>query len=161
MVTRQSLAAQYRLLGDAELVELANSVEMTELAREVAAAELEARGVTSARQAPAAIRLEAEPEATPDPDHETELDEGDADLVQIARYLKPMEAEILRTRLEAEGVFAVITDHNLAQVNPILSPVIGGARVLVRESQRNQAREIMLAVERGDYRLEDEPGNSA
>jgi hypothetical protein len=163
-VTRQSLAEQHRLFGDRELIELVQSPEMTTLAREVAGAELVSRGIElhptddesaadGAGLAPASAQDSAQDSADDPAQGETEP--GDADLVEIARFLKPIEAEILRGRLEAEGVLAIVADANLARVNVILAPVIGGARVLVRAADFAQAREIMGAVERGDYRISD------
>jgi hypothetical protein len=161
-VSRQSMAEQFRLLKNHELRQLANSAEMTELAREVAAGELEARGIAFHRQRPPAA---SEPgrEESRDADDDAERGGGDdVDLVQVARYLDPMEAEILRSRLEAEGIFVVLTDHNMGGVNPFFA-VVGGARVLVPEPQLDAAREVVKAVARGDYKLDDQSdtGNPA
>jgi hypothetical protein len=157
-VSRQSLAERYRLLEDDELIALVNCDEMTELARQVATAELESRGIARPmRQAP--LRSEPAREEPSCLDDRMEPD-GDADLVQVARYLKPMEAEILRSRLEAEGIFAVVTDHNMGGVNPFFA-IIGGARVLVLEPELDAAREVVRAIERGDYKLEDQSDTPA
>jgi hypothetical protein len=82
-------------------------------------------------------------------------DLGSGDLVMVAHYLDPIEAEILRSRLEAEGVNAIIGDTNLVGVIPILSPVFGGVRVLVPESHCELAHKVIAAIERGDYALDD------
>lgn len=163
-VTRQSLAEQYRLFTDSELVEVVRSPEMTPLAREVAGGELAARGLAvevtgtpnpegdeRATTAATVSATSEEPAFRP----EDASEPGADDLVQIARHLKAVEAEILRGRLEAEGLLAIVADANLAQVNPILAPVIGGVRVLVRAADLARAQEIMSAVARGDYALDD------
>jgi hypothetical protein len=62
---------------------------------------------------------------------------------------------MLQSRLEIEGVPAVIADANMVQVYPLLSVAVGGVRVLVPDSYLERAREIAAAVSRGDYALDD------
>jgi hypothetical protein len=76
--------------------------------------------------------------------------------VQLARTFTAIEAQMLRSRLEVEGIPAVVTDDNIVQASPLLSLAIGGARVLVPESYFELATEIAAAVARGEYALDDE-----
>ncbi|MFI5013295.1 MAG: DUF2007 domain-containing protein [Hyphomicrobiales bacterium] len=146
-VTRESLQESLSLLSDDELLGQFHSGELTGLAQEVASAELRSRGVRLTKP---------EAEAASEERHEEPPDFGEGDLVQVARFLTPMEAEILRGRLEAEGVQAMVADTNMVQVNWLLGPVIGGVRVLVSESHLERAQEILKAVRRGDYALKDD-----
>jgi hypothetical protein len=66
-----------------------------------------------------------------------------------------MEADMLKSRLEIEGVPAVLADAQMIQTNPLIAIAVGGVRVLVPESYSNRAREIVRAVEKGDYALDD------
>ena len=75
------------------------------------------------------------------------------DLAVAARYFTAAEAYILRNRLELEGIPATVTDDNMAQT--VWSIPVGGVRVLVSESDIQRAREIVRAIERGDYTLDN------
>jgi hypothetical protein len=92
--SRASLAAKFLALDDFELSELYRSGELTELASDVAREELARRGLDTSATAPSP---QSEPEVSSEP-----LIQGD--LVMVARLLDATEAEMLRGRLEAEGV---------------------------------------------------------
>jgi Putative prokaryotic signal transducing protein len=149
--TRESLLERFQLLSDEELLALFQSGDLIDTAREVAAAELWQRGVDLAKPA-------ADAQA-PSEDTFASADEGtlvSGDLMLIARVFTPIEAHMLQSRLEAEGVPAVVADAHIVQANPFLTMAVGGVRVLVPESHAEQAREIMRAIERGDYALDEQ-----
>ena len=76
------------------------------------------------------------------------------DLLLLARYLDPMEAHMARGCLVAAGIPAVIADDNMS--NQPMVPVMGGVRVLVPESYLQQSQEVLAALARGDFALDDE-----
>jgi len=86
-VTRESLQDSFKLVNDEDLLSQFQSGERTSLAQEVARVELRRRGVDLA---------ESEVEAASKERGEQRIEIEDGDLVQIARFLNPMEAEILR-----------------------------------------------------------------
>jgi hypothetical protein len=45
-----------------------------------------------------------------------------------------MEALMLKSRLEVDGVPAIVTDANIVQTNAFLTLAVGGVRVLVPEA---------------------------
>ena len=139
-VTPESLAEKFRLYDDDELLELYRSGDLTELAQAVARTELASRGIDP----PAVSPTDAEPEPT-----------VEGDLVMVARIYDPLEAEMLRGRLESEGVPAMVADTLTAQTNPFYKLAIGGVRVMVPEAYLARAREIVRADARGDYALDD------
>jgi hypothetical protein len=139
-VTPESLAEKFRLYGDDELLELYRSGDLTELAQAVARTELASRGIDPPAVSP--------PDAEPEPAVE-------GDLVMVARIYDPLEAEMLRGRLESEEVPAIVADTQTAQVNPFYKLAIGGVRVMVPEAYQARAREIVRADARGDYALDD------
>ena len=142
-VTRQSLLEHFQVLKDGELLAQFRSGELTALAQSVAAEELHRRGI-EASKAPVEIR----PKGQEALDTET--------LVPIARFFTVVEADMLQSRLEADGVPAVVADAQTVQANPLLAVAIGGVRVLVPESYVDRARAIVGAVDRGDYALDDD-----
>src|SRR5262245_17491785 len=159
-ITRESLLDRFRLLSDKELLGLLQSGDLIDLAKEVAAEELRQRGVEFAK--PATEANTANEEALGSEDNEDALGSednaptGGGDLVLIARFFTPVEAHMLQSRLQADGVLAVVVDAQLVGVNPLFTLALGGVRVLVPESDYERAREIVSAIERGDYALDDQ-----
>ena len=49
----------------------------------------------------------------------------------IARLFTALDAHLLQSRLEVEGVPAVVVDDNIVQTNPFLTLAVGGVRVFV------------------------------
>jgi hypothetical protein len=139
-VTRENLAEHFRLLSDDELLAEFQSGDLTDLAKVVAAEELGRRNVEPP-EVPS--ELPADEPVTP----------ISGDLVLVARYASAAEAHILRGRLELEGVPATITDDNMTRTLGWVP--VGGVRVLVPESDAQRACEIIRAIERGDYALEN------
>jgi len=149
-ITAQSLAENFERLNDEALLELFRSGDLTDLARGVAAAELRKRGIDRAK--PATATVAPVPEAPP------EIPETlpGGDLVALAHFFTPIDAYLLKDRLEMEGVPAIVADANMIQTNQLLNLAIGGVRVLVSETQFERASEIAAAVQRGDYALKDQ-----
>ena len=141
-VTRQSLVEHFGLLSDDELLEQFQSGDLTELAREVAAAELRSRRIDFSEA------LSSKPATEPDP----EAGWSSEDLVLLAR-LDAVSASLLQSRLNAEGVPAIIAD-DFAYRNVPFGVGVDGVRVLVPESYLDRAAEIKRKIDRGDYALE-------
>jgi hypothetical protein len=146
----ESLAEKFRLYSDEELLELFSSGDLTEMAQSVACVELASRRIDPQRStAPIPSPSDQEPESEPDSEPVVQ-----GDLVMVMRMLNPIEAEMLRGRLEAEGVPAMVADTLAYQINA-LKLAIGGVRVMVPEAYLARAREILQADARGDYALDD------
>jgi putative signal transducing protein len=141
-VTPQSLLEQYQLLNDDELLAQFRSGELTDLAKNVAGEELQRRGVDLSNGA-----IEAPTE--------TEDASVEGDLVMIARVSTPAEAEMLKGRLEVEGVPAVVVDAHTVQTLALFSLAVGGVRVLVPSSYADRAMAIVKSVANGDYAVND------
>jgi hypothetical protein len=140
-VARQNLMEHFQLLSDGELLAQFQSGELTDLAKEVAALELGHRKIDFSK-----------PMAEKPAPGDATFDSGD--LALVARYSTATEAYMLQSRLELEGVPAVVTDAQMAQ--NLVPLAIGGVRVLVPESYLPRAREIALAIERGDFALDNQ-----
>ena len=140
--SREELCEQFALLGDTELLRRFRSGDLTELAEEAAAAELRRRGVPIA-ETPAWFSAAAD------------AARGADELVLLARVLTPTEAYILQGRLQAEGIPVTVADDQLVQTNALLTLAVGGVRLLVPQSRLQAAREVLAAIARGDYVLDD------
>lgn len=71
----------------------------------------------------------------------------------VATYVDPIEANILKARLEAEGIAAFVFDEHLIRMNWLYSNALGGAKVKVHEDRVEAAEEIIQAIEAGEYEL--------
>lgn len=61
----------------------------------------------------------------------------------ISTYTYPHEAHMAKTYLESEGLNVVIQDELTAQVNNFYSNAIGGVKLLIRESDFENARQLL------------------
>ncbi len=61
-------------------------------------------------------------------------------LVTVATFFNASEAYIIKGLLESEGIEAMIFDENAAAYTPI---VIGGVRLVVRQSDLEKAKKIL------------------
>ena len=83
---------------------------------------------------------------------ETKTDDGEPVFLEtIARSLKSQQLEILRARLEAEGIPAFVMDGNMNQAYSLVSVALGGARLQVPRQYIAQAREIMANINSGAF----------
>lgn len=147
MNDRNALAALFADLSDDALIERMRSGSLTDGAMRVAQEEADSRGLRAERPA-----QETRGQATEEPWHSGT--QGGADLVNLIGLLKPMEAEVLRSRLEAEGVYATVADTDLARIG-WAAPAEGGARVLVAERDFEKAKTVLARLQRGDYSLDE------
>jgi hypothetical protein len=60
------------------------------------------------------------------------------------------------SRLEAEGIEAVIYDENFASIVPGVSQVIGGNRICVKASQAENAMKVLKAINLENKKSEEE-----
>jgi hypothetical protein len=72
----------------------------------------------------------------------------------VASFAEPWKAHILRGRLEAEGIFALIVDEGQVGLNWPWAWALGGVKVQVLGDDRDGALEIVRRGLAGDYRHE-------
>jgi len=144
-IERESLEALFHGLSDEELLARCGS-DLTELAREVALAEASRRGLTLAARAAldAAQGVEVAP--------------GHGPLSLCARYINPIDAQVLAARLQSEGLAAQVMDADTVYANGALfgSLSLGGVRVMVPESQLEDAKRIREAFDAGEYAIDED-----
>ena len=139
--TRQSLVEHFGLLSDDELLDQFQSGDLTDLAQDVAAAELRSRKIdfSEARS----------PKPSTEPEVDVKAGWSSEDLVLVARR-NSVSANLLQSRLNAEGVPAIVADENVPYCVGV-----DDVRVLVPESYFERAAEIKKKIDRGDYALDD------
>jgi hypothetical protein len=139
---RADLCAAFRDMSDEELAERWAGGQLTELAMEVARAEFARRGIE-----PPAIAL---PEPAQD-----EAPGGAIVFATVARSLMPTELQVLRARLESEGIPAFVADGEINRMNSLWSIAVGGARLLVPRQYEAEARQIIAHVKSGRFALRE------
>lgn len=121
----EDLAAQYALMSETELMELAGSYDgLLDIAQAALRAEFARRGLE-----PPLVEEPEEPEFRR--------------LVTVRQYRDLTEALVGRSLLESAGIQAWIADEHLVRMNWFLSNMIGGMRLQVDESDEAAAREIL------------------
>jgi Zn finger protein HypA/HybF involved in hydrogenase expression len=63
--------------------------------------------------------------------------------ITVLTFTFASEVAIIRGRLESEGITCFVQDELTVQVNPLYSNAIGGVKLQVKESDLNQAIEIL------------------
>lgn len=134
-VSRNSLSEYYRRLSNDELSRMLNSGELTALAQDVARTELKNRGII--------LNLKSEHTVgIPNGLKQADANQAFGDLVLLVEIRGIVEAELLRGRLSAEGINAIIVD------SPMIRPLTGGiSRILVPETQLEQAQRVLHIIE--------------
>lgn len=74
----------------------------------------------------------------------------------VASYLDPLQAQIARGLLVAEGIDAHVGDEHLAVANWEWRLAIGGSKLRVADADASRARAILRAMEAGDYAIDDD-----
>lgn len=150
---RAQLAERFRDMSDEELLATLRK-DLTELAGEVARQEAQRRGLGI--ETPAAVDADADPavllENAPGPEA------AYGPLKLCARYLNPLDAQVLATCLQSEGLAAVVMDVNtIYGVGALFGSLPrGGARVMVPESQLETALKIRAAYDAGEMAIDED-----
>lgn len=58
------------------------------------------------------------------------------------------DAELLKAKLESEGIYVFLKDANILQADPFIASAIGGVKVMVYQQDRERAEEIYNSVRR-------------
>lgn len=72
----------------------------------------------------------------------TELADSNG-LVILTTFNHPNDAYVLKSRLEAEGIWTFLTNENLINTNWFYSFALGGVKLLVKEDDAERAAEIL------------------
>lgn len=64
-------------------------------------------------------------------------------IVTLESYYDPMLAQIIRGRLEANGIPCFIADENTLAANPFYNQAIGGIKIKVFERDIDKCREVL------------------
>ena len=68
---------------------------------------------------------------------------GPDSVVFLESYYEPMAANLARTRLEASGIPCFLSNEHLVSLMPLYSPITGGVRLHVRQSDVEAAIAVL------------------
>jgi len=68
-------------------------------------------------------------------------------IVTLEAFYDPMLAEIIRARLEANGISCFIADNNIIGANPLYNQAVGGIKIKVFEHDLEKCRDILSQSE--------------
>ncbi|WP_179374879.1 putative signal transducing protein [Winogradskyella wichelsiae] len=77
--------------------------------------------------------------------------------VTIARFQYSSEAEIMKGRLESDGIQVFLKDNITIDTDPLVSNAIGGIKLKVLAKDEDIAREILQSIQQYSVDNEGEP----
>ena len=60
-------------------------------------------------------------------------------LITIKVFENAIDAHILKTKLESEGIPAILVDENIVTLNPLYNIAVGGGKLQVRDEDFGRA----------------------
>lgn len=73
---------------------------------------------------------------------------------KIAVFQYSSEAQIIKSRLEAEGIEVFLNDQFTIDTDPLVSNAIGGIKLKVWQEDEDKAREVLKSI--SEYSLDDD-----
>lgn len=74
-------------------------------------------------------------------------------LATVAVFVNPLEAHIVRGRLETEGIPAFVTHEHHIWANWFISNALGGVKIQVNNSHVLDAKEVLENIDKGEYEV--------
>lgn len=68
-------------------------------------------------------------------------------IVTAETFTDPYKANLIRSFLESEGIPCFLSDENINRIQPLFSTAVGGIRLQVRESDLEQAIQLIAGFE--------------
>src|SRR5215470_17116383 len=139
---RARLARTYSEMSDEALKDLAaDDKSLTETAKQVLEAELASRGIEKAKPATEEPRQHSGP------------------LVMVKRFRDLPEAFVARSILDSAEIDSFLADENLVRIDWFYSNLIGGAKLMVRPEDFEEAKALLdESANETDSRKEAEQG---
>ena len=78
------------------------------------------------------------------------------DWVVVDNFIDVIHADIVRGRLEAEGIPAILGNRHLVTAEWMYSQAVGGVQIMVPRVQVDEAREIIALIDSGSFANIDE-----
>ncbi|WP_025122004.1 MULTISPECIES: hypothetical protein [unclassified Serratia (in: enterobacteria)] len=76
--------------------------------------------------------------------------------VLLAQYLSPLDAHIEAGLLRSEGIDVMLLDENMIWNNQMSAQAVGGVKLLVKQSDKEIATQVIANFHQGDYLINDD-----
>jgi hypothetical protein len=73
------------------------------------------------------------------------------DLISVYTAAGQLEAEMIKSFLEAQGISATITQESVGRTYGLSAGILGMVMVMVPEDQENDAKSVLDAMEKGEF----------
>ncbi len=83
-------------------------------------------------------------------------DAAETSFAVVERFFEPTQAYIVQGCLRAAGIAAHLADANLVQMHGLLTPALGGVRLLVPTTELDAAHALIAAYRRGELALDED-----
>jgi len=77
-------------------------------------------------------------------------------LVTLKIFDNPIEAHILKTKLESEEIQCYLFDENTVSINPLYNITVGGIKLKIDENNLSKAQKIINDIENKPFTDENE-----
>jgi hypothetical protein len=81
-------------------------------------------------------------------------------LVHVYSASGQLQGQMIRIFLEAKGIPAAVEEESAATIYGMGVGPLAEAKIMVPEAQAEKAREILAALDRGEYELPDEANDA-
>ncbi|MFC6099028.1 putative signal transducing protein [Olivibacter domesticus] len=68
-------------------------------------------------------------------------------MVTLKVFDNAMEAHLLRTKLESEGIHSFLQDENIVSLNPLYNYAVGGIKLNIQLADAERAKQIIQEIE--------------
>ncbi|SEL50845.1 Putative signal transducing protein [Olivibacter domesticus] len=69
------------------------------------------------------------------------------EMVTLKVFDNAMEAHLLRTKLESEGIHSFLQDENIVSLNPLYNYAVGGIKLNIQLADAERAKQIIQEIE--------------
>ncbi|HWV73087.1 MAG TPA: DUF2007 domain-containing protein [Pseudosphingobacterium sp.] len=69
------------------------------------------------------------------------------EIVTLKVFDNPIEAHLLKTKLESEGIHSFLQDENIVSLNPLYNYAVGGIKLNIRSADLEMANQIIQEIE--------------
>jgi len=145
--SEEELLQVFDSLSDEELLRKWNAQSVVDEVKPILLKALQSRGLNPTQDVNS---QELFPGQIADLAEDSDDDENLGPAVTIARCNTGFEAHILRGRLEAEGIPAIVVDEHLINAYSLISAALGGVRVQVPKAFVDNALMILKEIEENE-----------
>lgn len=77
-------------------------------------------------------------------------------LVTLQVFDNPIDAHVLKSKLESEGIQSVLFDENMVSLNPLFNITVGGIKLKISDTDLEQAQELLHTLNKTPHTDEND-----